>query len=75
MNGIINLGRSEIEELTAEEMELVTGGLSIITRLLLILEGIRNKPVYSSYDPTMGLDDGGRAGSGNLHRTISGVSA
>ena len=44
-------------ELTAEELELVTGGLSIITRLLLIWEGIRMKPVYSSYDPS--LDDGG----------------
>ena len=59
MNGTINRGRSEIEELTAEELELVTGGLSIITRLLLIWEGIRNKPVYSSYDPSLGLDDGG----------------
>jgi hypothetical protein len=59
MYGTINLGRREIEELTAEETELVAGGLSIITRLLLILEGIRNKPVYSSYDPSMGLDDGG----------------
>jgi hypothetical protein len=57
MNGTINVGRSEIEELTAEEIELVTGGLSIIDYLLLIWEGIRMKPVYSSYDPS--LDHGG----------------
>jgi hypothetical protein len=44
MNGTINLGRSEIEELTAEQLELVTGGPSIITRLLLIWEGIRTSP-------------------------------
>ena len=59
MNGTINPGCSEIEELTAEDLERVAGGLSIITRLLLIWEGIRMKPVYSSYDPTLGLDDGG----------------
>jgi hypothetical protein len=57
MNSTINLGRSEIEELTAEEIDLVMGGLSIIDYLLLIWEGIRMKPVYSSYDPS--LDDGG----------------
>jgi hypothetical protein len=57
MNRNINAGRSEVAELTAEELELVSGGLSIITRLLLIWEGIRMRPVYSSYDPS--LDDGG----------------